>query len=295
MNNVNCKSTLIGNFGQPVWENPTEFMMEAAFKHHDLKMRYITTEVSPENLKDAFLGLKAMGFKGFNCTTPHKQAIIPHLDGLGESAKLIGAVNCVVERRGKYMGENTDGKGFMISILEKTDLKNKKVVIFGAGGAARAIAIELALAGVKSILVINRNMERGKELATHIKTQTGCQTEFKILNGNAQLPEDSDIVINATCIGMLTNTEQRVPVDPDSFKSEMIVADVIINPPQTQFLNEASARGCKTLDGLGMVINQAKLAVEYWSGVKIDPQIMTDTLIELFQLQSKNDTVAGIA
>ena len=103
---VDCQNTLIANFGMPVWENPTEFMMEAVFKHEKMKYRYISTEVGKDKLESAFEGVKAMGYKGFNCTLPHKQNIIPLLDGLGESAELMGTVNCVVEREGKYIGEN---------------------------------------------------------------------------------------------------------------------------------------------------------------------------------------------
>jgi shikimate dehydrogenase len=291
MNEINCQSALICNFGQPVWENPTEYMMEAVFKHHDLKMRYITTEVSKENLKAAFQGVKAMGFKGFNCTLPHKKAIIPYLDGLGKSAKLIGAVNCVVERQGKYIGENTDGKGFIISISKRTDLNDKKVVLFGAGGAASAIAIELALAGVKEIIIVNRNADRARELSNHIQSNTSCSSIFQELKDNYIIPSDSDIIINATSIGLYPNIEQRVPVDSSTFKSNMIVCDVIINPPQTRFLDEANAKGCQTLNGLGMVVNQAVLAVEYWSGVKVDSNIMTQTLLDLFDLNSRKQAI----
>ncbi|MDH3650749.1 MAG: hypothetical protein OEQ53_13780, partial [Saprospiraceae bacterium] len=136
-NEVNFKKELVGNFGYPVWDNPTEAMVEAAFAHHKMKFRYVTTEVKAENLRAAFEGLKAMGYKGFNCTIPHKVAIIQHLDGLGESASIMEAVNCVVERDGRYIGENTDGKGFMESIRTVTDPSGKKVLIFGAEGAAR--------------------------------------------------------------------------------------------------------------------------------------------------------------
>jgi len=284
MNEVNCKSALIGCFGQPIWENPTEFMMEASFKHHHLKMRYISTEVSRENLTSAFEGVKAMGYKGFNCTIPHKQAIIPLLDGLSESAELIGAVNCVVERDGKYFGENTDGKGYLTSIQELTDPKGKKVVLIGAGGAARAIAIELALVGVREIIVVNRNVEKAQELSCHLKEKTSCESSSAQLGDNYVIPENTDIVINATCIGMYPNLTERVPVDIESFKPHMIVSDVIINPPQTSFLQEAASKGCTTLDGLGMVVNQAVICVKVWSGVDVDPRVMQQTLYVLFEI-----------
>ena len=148
---LNFKQELTACFGKPVAENPTQVMVEAAYRHHGLAWRYLTIEVDPANLGDAVRGARAMGFAGFNCTIPHKVAVIQHLDGLGESASLMGAVNCVVRRGDKLIGENTDGKGFVTALRELTDPKGKRVVMFGAGGAARAIGVEMALAGAKQI------------------------------------------------------------------------------------------------------------------------------------------------
>jgi shikimate dehydrogenase len=122
-------------------------MIEAAYRHHKLDWRYLTVEVKKEGLSDAVRGAKAMGFRGFNCTIPHKVAVIQHLDGLGESASVMGAVNCVVRRGDQLIGENTDGKGFLKSLKETIDPNGLSVVLFGAGGASRAIAVELGLAG----------------------------------------------------------------------------------------------------------------------------------------------------
>jgi len=133
---LNFKQELTACFGQPVSENPTQAMIEPAYRHHGLDWRYLTIEVAPEGLADAVRGARAMGFRGFNCTIPHKVAVIEHLDGLGESASLMGAVNCVVNRHGKLIGENTDGKGFVSSLRALTAPTGKRVVMFGAGGAA---------------------------------------------------------------------------------------------------------------------------------------------------------------
>lgn len=135
---MNFKQELVGCFGFPVAENPTQAMIEPAFDDLGLEWRYLTLEVTPENLKDAVLGARAFGFKGFNCTIPHKVEVIKYLDGLGSSAELMGAVNCVVNRDGQLIGENTDGKGFVSCLKKISDLENKSCVIFGAGGAARA-------------------------------------------------------------------------------------------------------------------------------------------------------------
>src|SRR5438477_416458 len=144
---MNFLSELVGSFAQPAAENPTVAMIEAAFQHHGLNWRYINCEIAPADLADAVRGARAMRWRGFNCSLPHKVAVIQHLDGLGESAAVMGAVNCVVRRGDKLIGENTDGKGFLRSLAAVIDPQGKSVVLFGAGGAARAIAVELALAG----------------------------------------------------------------------------------------------------------------------------------------------------
>ena len=278
---VNCKSVLIGNFGDPVWENPTEFMMEAVFKHHGMKYRYISTEVSSENLAAAFEGVKAMGYKGFNCTLPHKQAIIPLLDGLGESAELMGAVNCVVEKDGQYIGENTDGKGYLESIKKFTDLKDQTVVILGAGGAARAIAVELALTDVSEIIIVNRTAESGGQLVDLINEKTQTPATFHPLEGDYRVPGGVDIVINATSIGLYPD-KTKVPIDIHSLSHDMIISDVIPNPPRTQFIKDAEARGCTTIDGLGMLVNQGRIAIKYWSGKEADAAVMRKALEDIF-------------
>ncbi len=143
--------------------NPTVAMVEAAFLHHGLPWRYINMEVAPADLGTAVRGAKAMGFRGFNCSLPHKVSVIEHLDGLGESAAAMGAVNCVVRRGQELIGENTDGKGFLKSLETSIDPKGKSIVLFGAGGAARAVAVELGLAGARRITVVNRSGGRGAE------------------------------------------------------------------------------------------------------------------------------------
>lgn len=278
---VDCQSTLIANFGMPVWENPTEFMMEAVFKHEGMKYRYISREIPKDKLEISFEGVKAMGFKGFNCTLPHKQNIIPLLDGLGESAELMGAVNCVVERDGKYIGENTDGKGYTESLKELTSIEGKTLLILGAGGAARAIAIECALEKAAKIIIVNRTGSTAKELAELVNKNTDSVGEAITLEGEVAIPANVDIVINATNIGLYPDTT-KVPIDMSTLKSNMIVSDVIPNPPQTPFIQDAAARGCTTIDGLGMLVNQGKIAIKYWSDKDVNADVMREALVDLF-------------
>lgn len=279
---LNFQQVLTGCFGQPVSENPTQAMIEAAYRHHGLDWRYLTIEVSPAGLADAVRGARAMGFRGFNCTIPHKVAVIAHLDGLGESASLMGAVNCVVRRGDRWIGENTDGKGFVQSLRELTDPRGKRVVLFGAGGAARAIGVEVALAGATQLTIVNRSPERGRELASLLQERVHVDARFVPWQGDYRVPDGTDVVINATSIGLFPDVDARLALDVDTLRPGMVVADVIPNPPQTRLVREARARGCGVIDGLGMLVNQGVIGVEYWAGFAPDAAVMRRALEEIF-------------
>ncbi|HLY75735.1 MAG TPA: shikimate dehydrogenase [Planctomycetota bacterium] len=269
-------------FGKPVAENPTQPMIEAAFRHHGLDWRYVQFEIDPEALADAVRGMRAMGFRGGNVTTPHKVAIVKHLDRIAESASVIGAVNCIVRRGHELVGENTDGLGFVQSLRERADPSGKNVVILGAGGAARAIAVELALAGAKTLLIVNRTRERGRELAEWIRSRTGAVADSSPWTGDYRIPAATDVLVQATSIGLFPEGEARVPLDLSTIEPRMVIADVIPNPPQTRLLREARARGCSVLDGLGMLVNQGVTGFKFWTGIDADPSVMRRALEEAF-------------
>lgn len=268
---------LVGSMSQGAAGNPTVAMIEAAFAHHGLHWRYVNMEVTPEDLGVAVRGARAMGFRGFNCSLPHKVTVIAHLDGLGESAAVMGAVNCVVRRGDKFIGENTDGKGFLKSLTSATDPRGKSVVLFGAGGAARAIAVELGLAGIRQITVVNRSAARGAELVELLRTKLNLNAELVKWDGDYVIPAATDIVINATSIG-LYDAEARLDLDVNSLQPGMVVADVIANPPRTRLIRDAAARGCQALDGLGMLVNQGIVGVQYWTGIEPDAAVMRRAL-----------------
>ena len=276
---MNFLSQLTGCFSTPADGNPTVAIVEAAYAHHKLNFRYINTEVQPKDLSAAVEGARAMNWAGFHLSAPHKVEVIKHLDGLGESAKLMGAVNCAVLRDGKLIGENTDGKGFLESLQEVSDPVGKVVTILGAGGAARAIAIEVALAGAKSVKIVNRDAQRGKELSKLVKNI--CDSSYYPWDSNFAVPTETEILVNATTVGMHGNSNASLDIYFDSLNSSMVVADVIINPPQTELLTRATAIGCKTIDGLGMVVNQGALAIKYWTGVDVDANVMRKKLLEV--------------
>jgi len=268
---------LVGCMSQGAAGNPTVTMVEAAFAHHNLPWRYINMEVPPANLADAVRGAWAMGFHGFNLSMPHKVSIIPLLASLADSASMIGAVNCVVRRGDTFVGENTDGRGFLMSLRSVTNPQGKDVVILGAGGAARAISVELALAGARRIIVVNRTEGRGSELVATLRNKAKVDARLSEWRGDYSVPNDTSIVINATSIG-LYDGKARVPIALDTLHPGMVVADVVFNPPRTRLLRDAESRGCVTLDGLGMLVNQGVIGIKNWTGIDPDSSVMRQAL-----------------
>ncbi len=278
----NFLSALVGSFATPAAENPTVAMIEAAFRHHGMDARYINCEVEPAALGDAARGARAMGWRGFNCSIPHKVAIIPHLDGLGQSAATIGAVNCAVRRGDTLIGENTDGVGFMESLRTVVDPAGKSLVVFGAGGAARAIAVEAALAGAAKLTIVNRGEARGRELTRLINEKTRAKASFILWDRTYAIDPAADILVNATSIGLFPDVEGRLDIDLATLRAGVIVADVIPNPPRTALIREVEARGARVLDGLGMLVNQGVVSIRHWFSVDVDPKVMRRKVEDLF-------------
>jgi shikimate dehydrogenase len=277
-------SELVALFGQPVAENPTQYMHEKAFAALGLDWRYLTMEVPRERLADAVLGLRAMGFAGANCTIPHKIAVIGHLDALTDTARKIGAVNTIVCREdGSLLGENTDGKGFIRSVREAgMDLAGVHAVLLGAGGAARAIAVELAVAGAARLTLVNRTAGKAEQLAAHVREQTGAPVTAEPWRGDYAVPPDTHLLVNATSIALFPNVHETVPLDYGTLRSGMVACDVIPNPPDTPFLRNARASGATALDGLGMLVYQGAIAFKMWTGHEAPVPVMRQALEEVF-------------
>lgn len=280
-------STLTGSFSSPADDNPTVAMMEAAYAAAGLDARYVNCDVSSADLADAIAGARAMGWVGFNCSMPHKVAVIDHLDQLAESAELIGAVNCVTIRDGALTGHNTDGQGFVEAMREQRHPGGTHIVVLGAGGAGRAIAIESALAGAARITVVNRNVARGEALAQLVNDRTDAEADFAPWTTEYAVPSSADVVVNATSVG-LGDDQALVDIDPDSLRPELLVADVIPNPPHTAYLRAAAQRKAQTLDGLGMLVAQGAVAIELWHGVSPDRDVMRARLSEVLGVETPN-------
>ena len=273
------REELVGVFGYPVDENPTVVVAKTAFEDLGIPYRYLTVEVKPENLEAAMKALVAWNMKGIHLTIPHKVEVLKYLDHIADDAKIMGAVDTVYVKDGELYGENTDGKGFIKSLQNaEIEIKGKKVFMLGAGGAARAIAVELANAGAKQLVILNRSEERGSELKELLEKNTKMQVEFQKWSETAVIDEDTDILVNTTSIGLYPNVDEKPDIDFDSIRPEMTVCDVIPNHPHTQLLKEAEKRGAKTVDGLGMLINQAVESFRLWTGMTANAEKMKEAL-----------------
>ena len=201
------RSELVGLFGYPVDENPTVVMIEAGFRELGLDYRYITMEVRPENLEIAVKSLKALGYKGANCTIPHKVEVLRYLDHIAPDAHIIGALNTIYIKNGETYGENTDGKGFIMSLrYAGVEIKGSNVVVLGAGGAARAIAVELAMAQAGHITLVNRSESGGKILTAILNDKTPVKADFVLWDYTYPIPAGTDILVQATSIGLYPDT-----------------------------------------------------------------------------------------
>jgi len=281
---ANYKAELVGVFGHPVAENPTIVMQEAAFRALGLNWRYLTIEVYPEDLAAAMQGLRAFNMRGINLTIPHKVEVLKYLDEISPAAQLMGAVNTVVRQGERLVGENTDGKGFMQSLrLEGgIDPAGKCIVVLGAGGAARAITVEMVLAGASQVTVVNRTPGRGPALADLLNEKTPVSASFVAWDQTYRLPESSDILVNATSIGLYPNVGDQPDIDYATIQPRMTVCDVIPNPPRTPFLSHAHDRGAQTLDGLGMLVYQGAIGFKLWTGQEAPVQVMRQALEQAF-------------
>ena len=277
---ANFKAELVGCLGQPVAENPTGAMQEAAFQALGLNWRYLTIEVPPAGLRDAMLGMRAFGMRGINLTIPHKVAVMEHLDEIAPDAAVIGAVNTVRREGERLIGENTDGKGFLrgVRIDAEVDPAGKRAVVLGAGGASRAIVTELALAGVSDLLVVNRSVERGEQMVSDLRDKTGAPIRFEVWQGTFSVPGDADLLVNATSIGLYPDVGAIPPVDLTNAQPMLLVCDAVFNPPETRLLAAARRRGLPTLDGLSMLVYQGVIGFQLWTGQNPPEDVMKDAL-----------------
>ncbi|HPP53564.1 MAG TPA: shikimate dehydrogenase [Thermoguttaceae bacterium] len=274
---------ILALLGSPVAGNPTQFMMERAFAHHGLDWRYISVEVQPEHLADAVRGMQAMGFAGGNCANPHKEAICQYLTQLGGAAEMAGVVNLLRQEEGQLVGENTEGRAILEAIRRRIDPAGRRCVLLGAGKLARAAAVELALAGVEQILILTRNPAPGRRLANLLLDRLEVAAQHVLWEEPYALPPQTDLVVQATSVGQ-QNPEAQLPLVFSTLAETMLVVDCIFQPPQTHLLRAAAERGCRTIDGLEVLLTRAAIDFQLWTGLAPNLDILREAVEEFLEL-----------
>ncbi|MCD1258441.1 shikimate dehydrogenase [Paenibacillus athensensis] len=266
MTGLDSHTILYGVFGDPVRHSRSPLMLNRAFAEAGVNGAYAAFHVKPEGLSEAVAGIRALGFRGVNVTIPHKVEVMAHLDEIDEGARVIGAVNTIVNDGGKLTGYNTDGIGYARSLKEETglSLRGCRVLLLGAGGAARGVAYALAKEGAASVCIANRTTSRADELAAAIAAFAPARGVA--LDEIAGLADDVDLVVNTTSAGMHPHVDE-LPADTSWVDGRHIASDLIYNPRTTRFLREAQERGARIHGGLGMFIYQGAYAFEYWTGL----------------------------
>ncbi|MBB3867513.1 shikimate dehydrogenase [Parageobacillus toebii NBRC 107807] len=266
-------------FGCPVHHSLSPIMHNDAFQNMNIAAHYHAFHVEPERLKDAIAGVRALGISGVNVTIPHKTAVMPLLDEVDPTARRIGAVNTIVNRNGRLIGYNTDGPGYVRALEEEinVDIKERRILLIGAGGAARGIYVSLADRGAKQIDICNRTVSKAKQLID--ECNASVSSVVYSLNEAEERLGEYDILINTTSVGMYPNMEE-MPLSLANMKEGTIVSDIIYNPLETKWLKEARKRNGIIQNGVGMFVYQGALAFEKWTGIFPDVQRMKKIVIE---------------
>lgn len=286
---VNTDTRILGIIGYPLEHSLSPAMHNQALKSLGLNYIYVPFQVERGFLPGAVQGLRALGITGVNVTLPFKEAIVEYLDGLSEEARACRAVNVVINGPGGLLGYNTDGPGF-IAALKEAGVRpaDRKAVVLGAGGAARAIAYQLARGGAREITFINRTVDKARDLASFIYIETGVKTRATGWGdaGISEVIRRADILVNTTPIGMYPHTQEMPPVRPEWFHPDLVVSDIIYNPVKTRLLAEASQMGLKTVDGVGMFVYQGALSFKLFTGKTAPVKLMREVVTN--QLQEKH-------
>lgn len=284
MNLITGHTRLTALLGSPVSHSISPLMHNEAFRQLGLDYVYLCFEVTEDTLESAVNGLKTCNIRGFNLTMPNKNKIVDLLDELSPAARMIGAVNTVVNDNGKLIGYNTDGIGYMQAAADAGhDLKGKTITVMGAGGAATAICAQAALDGVKKIHIFarpaSRFWERTRKLTETINSGTSCEAvlhdhaDSKALRDAAA---ESSLLLNATSVGMAPNTEASIIQDTSLFRPDLVVSDVIYNPQETLLLKQAKAAGCRTFNGMYMLLYQGAEAFRLWTGMDMPVSLIKE-------------------
>ena len=271
---VSGKTRVCAIIGDPVEHSLSPVMHNAAFNELGLNLVYVAFNVTSVELKTAVLGAKSLSLKGLNVTMPHKHAVMGYLDEVDQTAKNIGAVNTILNNNGKLVGYNTDGQGAMIALQENgIDAEEKKLVLLGAGGAAKAIAYQAAQ-DAEELVILNRTEEKAKKLAASVNCFE-AKTSGQLLSLSSLKDElaNADILVNATSVGMHPNCDSS-PVPKGLLRSGLSVMDIVYNPLNTKLLKDAKDAGAKAISGVEMLIYQGAVAFEIWTNCPAPVEVM---------------------
>ena len=271
---ISGKTRVCAIIGDPVQHSLSPVIHNAAFNEVGLNLVYVAFNVGVTELKDAILGAKTLGIHGLNITMPHKHSVMNYLDKINMTAKNIGAVNTILNKNGILIGYNTDGAGAMLALKENgICTEEKKLVLLGAGGAAKAIAYQAAQE-VEELVILNRTVEKAKQLAK-ILHSFNAKVIGKMLSNNVLYKEltTANILVNATSVGMYPDNNNS-PVPSDLLTSDLCVMDIIYNPLNTKLLNDAKCAGAKTITGVDMLIYQGAVAFEIWTKCTAPVEVM---------------------
>ncbi|MGB8001387.1 MAG: shikimate dehydrogenase [Anaerobacillus sp.] len=271
---------LYGLIGHPVGHSMSPIMHNREFRELGFSHHYQAFDLSAEQLEDGVEAMKMLDIQGFNVTIPHKVAIMPLLDEVEQEAIDIGAVNTVYKRGSKYIGTNTDGKGYsmsLLSLLGEKSLQAKNILVIGAGGAARAVAVSISRSGVSSLVIANRTLEKAEGLSEVCNKY--AQTSAITLREAETTLGTFEIVINTTSIGMIPYLD-HMPISLDSLKEGTVLSDLIYNPLETEWLKSGKQKGAVTDNGISMFVEQGALAFERWTSVSPDRNRMRKTVLK---------------
>lgn len=281
-NRIQGTTRITGLIGSPIKGSKSPHMHNSAFQKLGLDYVYLAFDTEEGMINEALNAMKLFNARGFNITMPHKEVVIDYLDDLTEEVKIIGSVNTVVNENGKLIGHNTDGKGFVKSLkLDGVKFEGKKVVIVGAGGAAKSVAIQLAYDGAAEVIIMNRTVSKAKNIADRINENISTSKSRALELDESVLKEelkDAVLLVDCTPIGTYDTDEESIVQDLDTFHKDLFVANLVYSPEKTKFLLMAEQAGCRTSNGMGMLLYQGEIGFKLWTGEEMPIEYIKEVL-----------------
>lgn len=277
---IPTQKQMTGMLGHPVAENPIDRMFDAVYAHYGLPWQFWKNNIASEaDLALAVKALAPLGYRGMAITVPYKVAVMPLLDSVDDDVRAIGAANYLTIEQGRLIGHNNDGKGVVKAIEKVAPLTGQRVVMLGAGGAGRAMAVEMAWAGAAHLTLVTRRQDQGEEVAATVTRTSGVPAVWQHWQGEVLVPAGTTLLMNATHLGCAPEQEP-VPVRWETVDPACVVVDVITNPRITPFLSTAQERGCPIVDGVEMLVQLAMQIFQRWTGLSPDEEVFQRAVAE---------------